>query len=247
MKEVDYNNKKYEILDEGDYNGRHYVITYTGSHPCAYVEFHDEFESGSKLWENVPCNWGANFLNRGPWTYHYNINDDPRIYIGWDYGHLEDYSRYNNDTDTKKWTVKEIREDVKKVVDYLNIFKTKSLLTTEEKTYLENVLKSYKSRIIYIKKQTIGRNWAGINIKLESIIAEKLYDMISLPVFEKDKYYKNLVNNQPYTKEDLELFEKKKYKITLTEFWNSKYKLAHIKNLFELVYNEINEYLEENS
>ena len=81
------------------------------------------------------------------------------------------------------------------------------LLTYKEKAYLENILMPYKDRIIYIKKQTIGKNWAGINIKLESIIAENLYDMISLPVFEKDKYYKNLVNNKPYTKEELELFK----------------------------------------
>ncbi len=63
----------------------------------------------------------------------YWANNDFRIYIGWDYGHLEDYSRYNNDTDTKKWTVAEIREDVKKVIEYLNIFKTKALLTKEER------------------------------------------------------------------------------------------------------------------
>lgn len=84
---------------------------------------------------------------------------------------------------------------------------TKSLLTAEEKTYLENVLMPFKDRIVYIKKQTIGRDWAGINIKLESIIAEKLHDMISLPVFEKEDKYKNLINNKPYTKEELELFK----------------------------------------
>ena len=82
------------------------------------------------------------------------------------------------------------------------------LLTPKEKEYLENVLIPYKDRIIYIKKQTIGRNWAEIIIKVESIIAEKFYDLISLPVFEKDKYYKNLVNNKPYTKEELELFKR---------------------------------------
>lgn len=82
-----------------------------------------------------------------------------------------------------------------------------TLLTTEEKTYLENVLKPYKSRIIYIKKQTIGRNWAEINLKIESIIAERLVDIISLPAFEKDKYYKNLEVNRPYIIEDLELFK----------------------------------------
>lgn len=207
MKEVDYTSKKYEILDEGDYNGRHYVITYTGRHPCAYVEFNDEFERNSELWENVPCHWGANFLDQGPWTYQYNkINDDPRIYIGWDYGHVVDYSRFNDDVSLKKWTVREIRKDIKKVIAYLNMIKS-NLLTYKEKTYLENVLKPYKSKIIYIKKQTIGINWAGINIKVESIIDEKLYDMVSLPVFEKNKYYKNLVSNQPYTLEELGLFK----------------------------------------
>lgn len=79
------------------------------------------------------------------------------------------------------------------------------LLTKEEKNYLENVLIPYKSRIIYIKKQTIGRNWAEIIIKLESIIAEKLYDMISLPVFEKDNYYKNMEIDRQYTLKELDL------------------------------------------
>lgn len=82
-----------------------------------------------------------------------------------------------------------------------------TLLTTEEKTYLENVLKPFKDRIIDIRKREVGLYWAEINIRLKSIINEKLYDYISLPVFEKDKYYKNLVNNKPYTKEDLELFK----------------------------------------
>ena len=81
------------------------------------------------------------------------------------------------------------------------------LLTYKEKTYLENVLKPYKDRIIYIRKQTVGRKWAEIIIKLESIIAEKLYDMISLPVFEKDKYYKNMEIDRQYTLKDLELFK----------------------------------------
>ncbi len=206
MKEVDYTSKKYEILDEGDYNGKHYVITYMGNHPCAYVEFNYEFERDSKLWENVPCHWDANYLDIGPWTYHYKNNDDSRIYIGWDYGHLNDYSRFDNDISLKKWTVKEIREDVKKVIDYLNKIKNK-LLTYKEKIYLENVLKPFKDRIIDIRKREVGLYWAEINIRLKSIINEKLYDYISLPVFEKDKYYKNLVNNKPYTKENLELFK----------------------------------------
>ena len=82
-----------------------------------------------------------------------------------------------------------------------------TLLTAEEKTYLENVLIPFKDRIIDIRKREVGLYWAEINIRLKSIINEKLYDYISLPVFEKDKYYKNLVNNKPYTKEELELFK----------------------------------------
>ena len=202
MKEVDYTSKKYEILDEDDYNGRHYVITYTGSHPCAYVEFNDEFERDSELWENVPCNRGANFLNRGPWTYHYNINDDSRIYIGWDYGHLEDYSRYNNDTDTKKWTVKEIREDVKKVIDYLSIFKTKSLLTSKEKEYLENLLRPFKEVVDYIVKER-----DDYNIKEFIVIRICNGEYITLPYFKFNEYYKNLESEKEYTLEELELFK----------------------------------------
>ena len=94
MKEIDYTSERYEILDESDYNGKHYVITYMGTHPCAYVELNDEFERYSELWENVPCHYDANYLDRGPWTYHHKIDNDPRIYISWDYGHLKDYSRY---------------------------------------------------------------------------------------------------------------------------------------------------------
>ena len=81
------------------------------------------------------------------------------------------------------------------------------LLTSKEKVYLENVLMPFKDRTIYIKKQTIGKNWAEINLKIGSIIAEKLVDIISLPVFEKDKYYKNLEVNRLYTIEDLKLFK----------------------------------------
>lgn len=81
------------------------------------------------------------------------------------------------------------------------------LLTPKEKKYLENVIRPFKDKIIYIKKQTIGRNWAEINLKIESIIAERLVDIISLPAFEKDKYYKNLEVNRPYIIEDLELFK----------------------------------------
>ena len=83
----------------------------------------------------------------------------------------------------------------------------KEFTTKEGKTYLENVLKPFKDKIIDIRKREVGLYWAEINIRLKSIINEKLYDYISLQVFEKDKHYKNLVNNQPYTKEELELFK----------------------------------------
>ena len=82
-----------------------------------------------------------------------------------------------------------------------------TLLTPKEKEYLENVLRPFKDRIIDIRKREVGLYWVEINIRLKSIINEKLYDYIYLPVFEKDKYYKNLVNNKPYTKEELELFK----------------------------------------
>lgn len=95
------------------------------------------------------------------------------------------------------------------------------LLTPKEKEYLENLLKPFKEVTDYIIKtrdKCIDKEF--ISIKLCN--GEYIY----LPYFNFNEYYKNMKVDKKYILEDLGLFEEKKYKITLTEFWNSKDNLA---------------------
>lgn len=127
MKPVVYKTtKEAEILAEGDYNGRHYYILWCETHPTAYVEFRYEFSGGSDEYYNTPCHDGITYCDLAHWN-----KDDQREYIGWSYGNCCDYKSYfveypklmHNEIKYKKWTIEEIFEEVKKVIDYLNKIK----------------------------------------------------------------------------------------------------------------------------
>lgn len=94
------------------------------------------------------------------------------------------------------------------------------LLTKEEKEYLENFLKPFKEVIDYIIKTRDNYNIKEF-IVIRLCNGEEFY----LPYFNLNEYYKNMKIEREYTLKDLGLFQTK-YKITLTEFWNSKDKLA---------------------
>ena len=77
----------------------------------------------------------------------------------------------------------------------------KPVLDKVEKRYLENVLRPFKDRVVYVKKKN-------------SISKQYLYfclnshDYFSLPLFEKDTMYKGMELNKEYTLKELGLFEK---------------------------------------
>lgn len=97
------------------------------------------------------------------------------------------------------------------------------LLSKEEKEYLSNIIKPFRHRVISIDK--IGYNGLYfISIKIQSRFTLNKIDHIDLPLFNTDMY-KGIESNKPYTLKDLGLFQENT-KITLTEFWNSKEKLA---------------------
>ena len=98
------------------------------------------------------------------------------------------------------------------------------LLTPKEKEYLENVIKPFKDTVISISKKEFFTNRGYIYIGIKDYNSN--LDYVKLPNFVKNKYYKGLEIDREYTLEDLGLFQENKYKITLTEFWNSKDKLA---------------------
>ena len=97
------------------------------------------------------------------------------------------------------------------------------LLTPKEKEYLENVIKPFKDTVISISKKEFFTNRGYIYIGIKDYNSN--LDYVKLPNFVKNKYYKGLEIDREYTLKDLGLFQTK-YKITLTEFWNSKDKLA---------------------
>ncbi len=107
--------REVSILDSGVYHDRKYFIISLGSHPCAYVEFHNEFERGGDEWYDTPCHGSITYDDYAYWD-----ENDETYYIGWDYAHSGDYLPYN--VFGKKWTTQEVLENVKEVIDYLNKF-----------------------------------------------------------------------------------------------------------------------------
>ena len=122
MKEMIYDGReKREILYEGRYRNFHFVIVSYGSHPCAYV----------KIPKGHPC-YGMDYDDidvdvHGGLTFgddldhvlaHRGLNT---FWIGWDYAHCGDcyQTRYIPDDTGRKWTTKEIYEDVKSVIRQL--------------------------------------------------------------------------------------------------------------------------------
>lgn len=125
MKPVIYKEVKgIEVLDEGIYQGRHYaIIMIAGNHPCAYVEILGNPKENYMDYD-IQVHGGVTFGN----TPHWDSSFDKNIwYIGWDYAHYGDYcSCYENLMKdsfgaNKKWTTEEIFEEVKSVIEQLNM------------------------------------------------------------------------------------------------------------------------------
>ena len=78
-----------------------------------------------------------------------------------------------------------------------------TLLTTEEKEYLEGVIKPFKDKVEYIikyyKDEYNPKEYIYLSIKDEFPTC--------LPEFEANKYYKGLKRTKRYTLKDLELFK----------------------------------------
>ena len=78
------------------------------------------------------------------------------------------------------------------------------LLTDKEKEYLENVLRPYKDKVLYILKGKY-KNYEYLIIRVRN--TSTFCDSISIPLFEENRYYKNLEVDKQYTLGELELFE----------------------------------------
>ncbi len=113
-----------EILAEGTYKNYHYAIVSFGTHPCAYVQIpedhklyfiYDEFDP--KI-ESVCCHGGITCISIGGILKGNGGNYREGHWIGWDYLHPGDYEA-NMHPLGRKWTTKEILDDVKNVIKQL--------------------------------------------------------------------------------------------------------------------------------
>lgn len=114
---------KVVVVEDGEINGYRYSIRSMGSHPCAYVNVKETHPLCRK-----PCD-GCEISCHGGLTYSENYlgrigEDNYRDggwWLGWDYAHYGDCfllaSGYS--CDGKRWTLDEIREEVKSVIDQL--------------------------------------------------------------------------------------------------------------------------------
>ena len=96
--------------------------------------------------------------------------------------------------DAKEW---EIYEEPKLILD------------TEEKAYLEAVLRPFKNRILCIHKSSLD-DYEYLWIGVKSTVFKGL-EIFTLPSFKPDTMYKGMEVNKEYTLKELGLFDRKIY------------------------------------
>ena len=129
MKEMVYQStRKKEILYEGTYKNYYFVIVSYGTHPCAYVEIPKNHAYYKKDYNelDIDCHCGLTYSDD---LSHVIPNKDDSWFIGWDYAHAGDYMGFDamfkfDTSKDKKWTTKEIYEEVKSVIDQLINYKS---------------------------------------------------------------------------------------------------------------------------
>ena len=113
------------ILKSGKYKNFNYLIISYGTHPCCYIEI----PKGHNLYEkdykdiNIDCHGGLTYSD----FRKFPNNEKAKYYIGWDYAHVGDFfftsllfsnpniNRYGN----KKWTIEEMFNEIKHVIDQI--------------------------------------------------------------------------------------------------------------------------------
>lgn len=124
MVEMEYKDERETVLLENkNYNGFDYYIISYGTHPCAYIQLKEGnvFFGENYDYIDIPCH--------GEFTYSENelgefVSSSDNVWvIGWDYAH--DSDKFGTDDDSgKNWTLSEIRNEVKSVINELRYMET---------------------------------------------------------------------------------------------------------------------------
>lgn len=73
------------------------------------------------------------------------------------------------------------------------------ILTDKEREYLSTVIKPFRNRVVWIKKQDYYPYGQYIKIEIKKDVP------VAFPLFEENKYYKNMEVDKKYTLEELGL------------------------------------------
>ncbi len=159
------------VLEEGWKEEIKWIIITLGSHPCAYVgidknhpPIYGQNVYSTELWDNIECHGGITYFSEE--FVFYNKKD--RYWAGWDYGHIGDHQEIAEFyiKQGKKWTLKEIKEDIFGVVEQLIIrdelvYKINNLITVK--------LQGVKS-VIYVKEKRFNQcKFLLLNIPIKNI------------------------------------------------------------------------------
>lgn len=98
------------VVDSGEYKDHKWYIVSYGSHPCAYVET----DAPKKVRDNISVHGGITYEGKA-----FDEFDSAGRIIGWDYHHCSDMDAAYWDLGGKVWTLPEIMDDVRSVIDQL--------------------------------------------------------------------------------------------------------------------------------
>lgn len=122
MEQMNYTKERLcKVLHKGEFKGFKFAIVSYGTHPCCYVFLPKEHKYYGKSYDeiDIDCHGGLTYSDN-ELIFNPLVNDD--WVIGWDYAHYNDYmGYYGSDSfeNSKKWTTKELFEEVKQVIEQL--------------------------------------------------------------------------------------------------------------------------------
>lgn len=186
-----------EVLDEGEYLGFKYMILSLSTHPCAYIFIDKENELCGKSYDDIhsmidlKVHGGLTFsdnriTNVIEYSDKYKCDTLQRIkydwIIGWDYTHLGDYNTMFSSSSDKKWTTKEIQNEVYMVINQLHEQLKYSKLALSRKDFIDKIIEEinedcgFYGEVPYIvDKDTIIDYTLCINVE-ENMALEELDD-----------------------------------------------------------------------
>jgi hypothetical protein len=105
-----------EIVYEDTYRGfKFYILSLHFYYPTCYIVIPKDHKLYGKCYDDFP---DTLYQPHGGFTFS-GFHNDETWEIGWDYAHAGDYTTLFNETGHKKWTIGEIVDDAKKVIDSL--------------------------------------------------------------------------------------------------------------------------------